>query len=75
LRVLLKAKSEQLGVAQKLIATSADLDEIAAGLRDGAALRGWRKTAFGNDALRLCEGKLALKADGPNVQVFEIEDS
>ena len=31
LRVLLKAKSEEAGVAQKLIATSADLDEIAAG--------------------------------------------
>lgn len=72
LRVLLKAKSEELGVAQKLIATSSDLDEIAAGLRDSAALRGWRKTAFGDDALRLCEGRLALKANGQDVQVFEI---
>lgn len=72
LRVLLKAKSETLGVAQKLIATSADLDEIAAGRRDGAALKGWRREAFGNDALRLCEGKLALKVSGQNVEVFEI---
>ncbi len=72
LRVLLKAKAEQLGVAQKLIATASDLDEIAAGLRDNAALRGWRKKAFGDDALRLCEGKLGLKANGANVEVFEI---
>lgn len=72
LRVLLKAKSEELGVAQKLIATSSDLDEIAAGMRDGAALKGWRRKAFGEDALRLCDGKLALRANGQNVEVFEI---
>ena len=70
--MLLKAKSEQLGVAQKLIATSADLDEIAAGLRDGAALKGWRRKAFGEDALRLCDGKLALRANGSAVEVFEV---
>ena len=72
LRVLLKAKSEKLGVAQKLIATSAELDEIAAGMRNGAALKGWRRKAFGEDALRLCEGKLALRANGQDVEVFEI---
>ena len=72
LRVLLKAKSEELGVAQKLIATSSDLDEIAAGLRDAAALKGWRREAFGEDALRLCDGKLALRAQGLSVVVFEV---
>ncbi|AZQ67226.1 ribonuclease D [Silicimonas algicola] len=72
LRVLLKAKSEELGVAQKLIATSSDLDEIAAGLRDAAALKGWRREAFGEDALRLCDGKLALRAQGQSVVVFEV---
>jgi ribonuclease D len=72
LRVLLKAKSEELGVAQKLIATSSELDEIAAGLTDGAALRGWRRTAFGEDALKLCDGKLAIRANGQRVEVFEI---
>ena len=72
LRVLLKAKSEKLGVAQKLIATSADLDEIAAGQRDVAALKGWRLEAFGDDALRLCEGKLALTVKGQAVDVFEV---
>lgn len=72
LRVLLKAKSEQLGVAQKLIATASDLDEIAAGLRDVAALQGWRKSAFGTDALKLCDGKLALRANGAQVEVFEV---
>ena len=72
LRVLLKAKSEQLGVAQKLVATASELDEMAAGIRDVPALRGWRRTAFGEDALKLCEGKLALKANGQKVELFEV---
>ena len=72
LRVLLKAKAEKVGVAQKLIATASDLDQIAAGVRDGAALRGWRAEVFGNDAIRLCEGKLALRAKGSTVEVVEL---
>jgi ribonuclease D len=72
LRVLLKAKAEGEGVAQKLIATSSELDAIAAGLRDGDALRGWRREVFGNDALRLCDGEIALAAKGSVVKVVEI---
>lgn len=72
LRVLLKAKSETLGVAQKLIANASDLDDIAAGLRDVPALKGWRRDAFGADALKLCEGRLGLRAKGQRVEVFEI---
>jgi len=72
LRVLLKAKSEQAGVAQKLIATSSELDEIAAGLRAGAALKGWRRKVFGEDALRLCDGKIALAANGASVKLIEL---
>jgi ribonuclease D len=62
LRVLLKAKSEETGVAQKLIASAADLDAISAGERDLHALKGWRRTVFGEDALRLCAGEIALAA-------------
>ena len=39
---------------------------------DGAALRGWRMKAFGEDALKLCDGKLALRANGHRVDVFEV---
>ncbi len=67
LRVLLKARSEDAGVAQKLIATSSDLDAIAAGERDLAALQGWRLEVFGEDALALCAGKVALAAKGSSV--------
>jgi ribonuclease D len=72
LRVLLKAKSEEAGVASKLIASAAELDEIAAGLRDGPALKGWRAKVFGDDALRLCEGKVALTANGRAVGIVEL---
>ncbi|MEM6407425.1 MAG: ribonuclease D [Pseudomonadota bacterium] len=72
LRVLLKAKAEELGVAQKLIATASDLDDIAMGDREGLALTGWRKKAFGDDALRLCAGEIALTADGSSVQIIQL---
>lgn len=72
LRVLLKAKAEEVGIAQKLIATASDLDDIAMGERDGIALRGWRNEVFGTDALRLCRGELALSADGKSVKIIEL---
>ena len=67
LRVLLKAKTDNEGVAPKLIATSADLDAIAAGERNVPALKGWRKDVFGNDALRLCDGQVGLAVKGQKV--------
>ncbi|MFM7335983.1 MAG: ribonuclease D [Tabrizicola sp.] len=72
LRVLLKAKSESLGVAPRLIASSADLDLIAAGDRSVPALTGWRLEAFGDDALRLCKGEIALSAKGNEVRVVRL---
>ena len=72
LRVLLKAKAEEAGVAQKLIATAADLDALAAGERDGLSLKGWRRDVFGADALRLCDGKLGLAVKGEKVGVIEL---
>ena len=72
LRVLLKSKSEVAGVAQKLIATASQLDAIAGGARNGPALKGWRREVFGADALRLCEGKIALAAQGGDVAIVEL---
>jgi len=67
---LLKAKSENIGVAQKLIATTAELDQIAGGQRTGRSLSGWRAEVFGDDAIRLCDGKIALTAKGNSVDVI-----
>lgn len=72
LRVLLKAKSESLGVAPRLIASAADLDAIAAGERNVDTLKGWRAEAFGNDAMMLCRGEIALSAKGSEVRVVRL---
>ncbi|MGE5260283.1 MAG: ribonuclease D, partial [Actinomycetota bacterium] len=61
LRVLLKARAGSHGVAPKLIATSDELEEIArSDDTDAPVLRGWRKKLFGDDALALKRGELAL---------------
>lgn len=72
LRVLLKAKADEAGVAPKLIASAADLDQIASGMRDLPALSGWRGEVFGRDALRLAAGEIALSARGGAVKVVTI---
>jgi ribonuclease D len=73
LKVLLKARAEEAGVASKLIATVADLELIANDDNaDTAALKGWRWEAFGEDALKLKRGELALVLDGARVRVVEV---
>jgi len=72
LRVLLKAKAEALGVASRLIASASELDVIAAGGRDVPALAGWRNEAFGEDAMLLCRGEIALTAKGAEVRVIRL---
>jgi ribonuclease D len=67
LRVLLKARSDQSGVAGRLLASAADLDHLAAGGRDVPALSGWRREVFGEDALRLCRGEIGLVVRGEEV--------
>jgi len=73
LKVLLKAKSEDAGVASKLIATMSDLEKIACDdAADTPALEGWRLQAFGEDALKLKRGELALVFDGGRVRTVEV---
>ncbi|HRN83601.1 MAG TPA: ribonuclease D, partial [Hyphomicrobium sp.] len=61
LKVLLKAAAARHRVAPRLIAGSDDLERIASEAEpDVAALKGWRRQLFGEDALRLKRGELAL---------------
>jgi ribonuclease D len=76
LRVLLKAAAGRHGVAPKLIATSDELEQIARSDDvDAAALRGWRRKLFGDDALALKHGKLALAIRKGEVTVLAPEGS
>lgn len=72
LRVLLKAKAEEAGVATKLIASSSDLDDIASGYTEGPWTSGWRKEVFGADAERLLNGEIALSAKGSRVKIVPV---
>ncbi|RXH35706.1 ribonuclease D [Bradyrhizobium nanningense] len=61
LKVLLRMTAERHAVASKVIATVDDLEEIAADDEaDVPALRGWRRELFGDAALKLKRGELAL---------------
>jgi ribonuclease D len=61
LKLLLKIRSREGNVAARLIARSDELEQLAAGRRDGLSiLEGWRFEEFGRDALDLVEGRLAF---------------
>jgi len=74
-RVLLKAVSEQHGVAARIIATSDDIDALV--LDDEAdvpALKGWRRKLFGEKALAIKHGRIGLAATRKGVIEFEIPE-
>ena len=74
LKVLLRMTAESFGVAAKVIATVDDLDRIAADDQaDVPALKGWRRELFGEKALRLKHGQLALAVERGRVVAVEKE--
>ncbi len=74
LKVLLAAKCEQHHVAPKLVASSDDIDRIAA--EDGTdlpVLHGWRHEVFGADAQALKQGRIALGVEGKRIRLIEVK--
>jgi ribonuclease D len=74
LKVLLRQVADQQGVAAKVLASSDDIDRLAT---DGekaevAALNGWRREVFGEKALRLVRGELAMRFSGRKIVTFEV---
>ena len=73
LKVLLVARCEEHAVAPKLIASSDDIDRIASEDEpDVPALHGWRRTVFGDDALALREGRVALGVDRRRIRLIPV---
>ena len=72
LRTLLRLKAEQAGVAARLVANADELDRMAAGKRDLHVLTGWRREVFGEDALALIEGRLALALHGDQARLIQV---
>jgi len=74
LKVLLKKNCEENEVAPRLVANADDLEQIAADDQaDVPALRGWRRELFGEAALALKHGRLALTAADKSVRVIDVE--
>ncbi|MBX9989883.1 MAG: ribonuclease D [Phreatobacter oligotrophus] len=72
LKVLLKMVAEKHHVAAKVVATSDDLDRIAEDDEaDIGALKGWRREIFGDKALALKHGRLALAIERGRVTTVE----
>lgn len=72
LKVLLKMTSESHGVASKVIATVDDLEAIAGDdIADVPALQGWRREIFGETALKLKRGEIALSVASNHVVAIE----
>ncbi|MGB6118222.1 MAG: ribonuclease D, partial [Mesorhizobium sp.] len=66
--------AEQQGVAPKIIANGEDLDRIA---HDGEkadvdAMQGWRREVFGEKALQLLAGQLAIRFQNRRIVVTEV---
>jgi ribonuclease D len=74
LKLLLKIRAKETGVAPRLIARSDDLEALAAGVRkDLNILNGWRFEEFGRDALDLVEGRLAFAIENGKLKMSRLE--
>ncbi|HEY2886425.1 MAG TPA: ribonuclease D [Rhizomicrobium sp.] len=75
LKTLLRLRAEAAGVAPRLIANADDIERLAANEDEGVpALRGWRAQVFGNDAVALRKGELAIALESGEAVVVELED-
>ncbi len=76
LKVLLRQVAEKNGVAAKMIATTEDLEALAADDRaDIGALKGWRRELFGAKAVELKHGRLALTVENNRVVTLEYHEA
>ncbi|MGN6059539.1 MAG: ribonuclease D [Sphingomicrobium sp.] len=73
LKLLLKIRAKETGVAARLIARSDDLEALAAGVRKNLnILQGWRYEQFGKDALDLVEGRLAFAIENGKLKMSRV---
>ena len=73
LKLLLKVTAEQNGVAPKVIATVDELEKIAADDNaDVSALKGWRRELFGERALDLKHGRIAIGFSNKSIRLFDV---
>ena len=74
LKVLLKAVSDKNGVAQRLIASVSELEDISRGQAGLPSMLGWRYEIFGRIANDLCEGKISLGVERNEIKILEVNN-
>jgi len=74
LKTLLRLRTEYVDIAPRMVANNADIEKLAAfgAKADIAALKGWRKEIFGDDALKMLDGKIGLQLQGREVVAKDI---
>lgn len=74
LKTLLRLRTEYIDIAPRMVANNADIEKLAAfgAKADIAALKGWRKEIFGEDALKMLDGKIGLRLEGREVVAKDI---
>ena len=77
LKVLLRLVAEKEGVAAKVLASGDDIDRVATEGENAnvPALHGWRREVFGEQALKLVRGEIAIKFDKRRIVVFDTGSS
>jgi ribonuclease D len=77
LKVLLKLITEEHGVAAKIVATTDDIEKIAAEgeQADVPALHGWRRELFGETALKLIRGDICIKFERKRIRAVPVDDA
>jgi len=75
LKTLLRLRTEYEDIAPRMVANASDIEKLAAfgEKADIAALKGWRKELFGDDALKMLAGKIALRLKGREVVATDVE--
>jgi len=73
LKVLLNACAEQNNVAPRLIASAEEIEALAFDeTADNPLLHGWRREMYGQDALRLIRGEIALSTQGKRIKIVPL---
>ena len=73
LKVLLAATAEKHNVAARLVASSDEIETLALdATAPNPVLEGWRRDMFGETALRLIHGQIALSTQGKRIKVIEL---
>jgi len=73
LKTLLRLRTEYEDIAPRLVANAREIEQIAAFGEKAQvpAMSGWRREVFGDDALKMIRGEIALRLDGRKVVAFE----